>query len=251
MKNKNMALTDIEIINKFKLKPKDRILDVGGSMKQHTDIKIDTLVDILHPSESHMGSQKLYAKKFVRLDLNTDIFPFEDNEFDFCICTHTIEDLLYPFLALKEMSRVAKRGYLVTPSFGNDIIFSHVDITNWLTGIRRVPGISHHKWLFYQKQEIVQIIPKNYPLLYSSEFQYSNWIGEEEFEYYWEKEIKWNEINDLDFRIIITKYRDFVKRNKSKLKRTGPVAVYLDNPYFYLKEIAKFFLKKGYGFTNK
>jgi len=246
-----MSLTDFEIIKKFKIMPTDKILDVGGSMKQHTDIKIDTLVDTLHPDLVDINGKGLLAKKFVQLDLNCDKFPFKDNEFDFCICTHTMEDLPYPFLAIKEMSRVAKRGYLVTPSFGKDIVFTHLDITNWLTGFRRVPGISHHKWLFYMKGDTMQVVPKNYPLLYSTDFHYSDWSGEDEFEYYWEKKIKFNEIMDLDFRVIIKEYRSFIKRNQSKLKYRGPILLYVDNPIYYIKEIVKLIFKKGYGFTNK
>jgi ubiquinone/menaquinone biosynthesis C-methylase UbiE len=42
--------------------------------------------------------------------------PYEDKEFDFVYCRHVLEDLIYPFRVIKEMQRVAKAGYIETPS---------------------------------------------------------------------------------------------------------------------------------------
>lgn len=238
-----MSLTDSEIIKKFKIKPTDKVLDVGGSMKQHTEIPIDTLVDAIRPEVSEFNSGKLLAKHFVKLDLNRDKFPFGNKQFDFCLCTHTLEDLPYPFLAIQEMSRVAKRGYIATPSFGNDIVFTHIDFTNWGTGARRVPGISHHKWLFYIKNRVMRVVPKNYPLLYSDEFQFIKWMGEPEFQYPWQGEIKYDEVKDFDFRLLIQEYRNFVSGNRSQLKK-GRTLFYLDNPIYFAKAEIKKCLKK-------
>ena len=243
-----MHLTDSEIIKKFKIKPNDRVLDVGGSMNQHRGMAVDTLVDAIRPEESKHYKSKLLAKNFVRLDLDVDKFPFKDNEFDFCLCTHTLEDLPYPFLAISEMSRVAKRGYISTPSFGQDITLSHVNFTDWKTGVRRVPGVAHHKWLFYEKGGIMNVVPKNYPLLYSSEFQFTKWNGDDEFRLYWKGKINYSEFKDLDFEALIKEYRGFVGRNKSRLSRFPLAAVYLDNPFYYAKELIKLILGRGYGF---
>lgn len=243
-----MPQKDEEIIKKFRIKPTDRILDVGGSMNQHKGIRVDTLVDAIRPEESKYYKSNLLAKNFVRLDLNSDKFPFRDKEFDFCLCTHTLEDLPYPFLAIKEMSRVAKRGYIATPSFGQDIVFDHVNFTNWRTGARRVPGLAHHKWLFYEKEGVMNVVPKNYPLLYSSEFQFVKWKGDPEFQYPWAGKINFKEIKDYDFEKLILEYRHFVMKNRKKLIKFPVAAIYLDNPVYYLKELIKSILGRGYGF---
>lgn len=243
-----MPQTDRELTQKYKIKPTDKVLDVGGSMNQHTGIKIDTLVDAIRPEESKHYKNKLLAKNFVRVDLNVDKFPFKDNEFDFCLCTHTLEDLPYPFLAITEMSRVAKRGYIATPSYGLDITLSNINFTNWGTGARRVPGLAHHKWLFYDKGGVMSVVPKNYPLLYSSEFQFTKWGGDSEFQFYWDKKINYQEFKDFNFDDLIAEYRSFVKKNKNKLTHFPLAAVYLDNPIYYAKEIIKTILGKGYGF---
>lgn len=243
-------ITDSEILDLLKIKPTDRVLDVGGSMKQHKDIAIDTLADIIRPEESPYFPEKLKAKKFVRTDFTKDKLPFKDKEFDVCLCTHTLEDLFDPFILMEEIQRVAKRGIIVTPSFGEDIIFSKYNLTDWLTGARRVPGVGHHKWLFIKSGNMMVVIPKNYPILYSSDFHYTNWSGDKEFVYVWNNIIRYERKSDLDFHKLISIYRSFVNKNKTHLKKGLPL-MYFDNPFVILKQIAKLIFKKGEAFSHK
>lgn len=242
-------LTDEGIIAKLKIKPTDRILDIGGAMKQHSGFEVDTLVDIISPDEAPYKKEKLLAKHFYRCDITKEKLPFADKSFDFVLCTHTLEDLYNPFLIIGEMTRVGKKGYITTPSFGSDIVYSHYNLTDWLTGGRRVSGTAHHKWLFYPKGGVMQILPKNYPLLSTPEFQVTGWSGEEEFEYYWEGNINCKEIKDLDFHKLISEYRNFMRINKDKIKK-GRAVYFVDNPLYYVKELIKFLLKKGEGFSH-
>jgi len=243
-------LSDKEIIHRFQLKPTDKILDVGGSMRQHLEIKVDTLVDIIRPEEAPYGPTELLAKNFVRLDITRQRLPFKDNEFDFCLCSHTLEDLISPFLVLEEMARTAKRGLIVTPSFGSDIVFSHLNFTDWLTGARRIPGQAHHKWLFYKQGRKIRIIPKNFSILYTSNFQVAQWSGAEEFVYYWEGKIEYEKGNDLNIHKLIDEYDGYIKAHRLKIKK-GRALFYIDSPFYFLREFAKLLLKKGEGFKYR
>jgi len=180
-------LSDREIINRFKVKSTDRVLDIGGSMKQRQEIKVDTLVDIIRPEKAPYSASRLLANRFIELDVTRQKMPFKDKEFDFCLCSHTLEDLTYPFLVIEEMSRVAKRGLIITPSMGDDMVFSHIDFTDWLSGARRLPGGAHHKWFFIKENKKLRVIPKNYPILYTRDFQVIRWKGEDEMILYWER----------------------------------------------------------------
>ena len=242
-----MMLTDKEIISKYNLKATDKILDIGGSMKQHSDIKIHTLVDIVHPKKAPYYPSELKAKKFVQVDIQSTKLPFRKNEFDFCLCTHTIEDLNWPFMVLDEMARVSKRGLITTPSRGEDMVFTPFDITNWMTGGRRSPGIAHHKWFFEKRGKTLYVITKNYPLLYSGEFQFTKWSGPLECQYYWESEIKYKVAQEIDFHPLIMEYRKFVEKNKRYLTK-GKILVYFDKPVQIIKQWLKLFLKRGKGF---
>ena len=73
-----------------------------------------------------------------------------------CVLTYW-KNLASPFMVMDEMKRVAKRGLIVTPTMGFDMVFSPIDSTDWLTGARRVPGQAHHRWFFVRKE-----ITKNY-----------------------------------------------------------------------------------------
>jgi hypothetical protein len=148
------------------------------------------------------------------------------------------------------MSRVSKRGLIITPSMGADMVFSHIDFSDWLTGAKRVPGNGHHKWFFYKKGKKMRIIPKNFPILYTSDFHITGWLGELEFEYYWEGRIDYEKGNDLNIHKLIDEYETYIKNNKSVIKR-GRVLFYLDSPGHYLKQLFKLPLRRGSGFKHR
>lgn len=154
--------------------------------------------------------------------------PFKDKQFDVCLCTHVLEDLPSPFLVMEEMARVAKRGLIVTPSMGIDMKFGLIDYTDWLTGAKRVPGESHHKWFFVKEDNNLKVIPKNYPILYMEEFQVTGWSGEVEMEYYWKGIIKYSEFSTLNIHKLIDEYERFLNKNEDKIE-IGTAVIFTDN----------------------
>lgn len=243
-------MTDKELINKYKIKKSDRVLDIGGSMKQHDEIKIDTLVDLVRPEETPYGTSSLNAKNFVQLDITKEKLPFRDKEFDFVMCTQTIEDLYNPFLVLNEMGRVAKRGLIISPSMGADMVFSNIDYTEWLTGARRMPGHAHHKWFLVIEKGTLKLIPKIYPILYTSDFQITGWSGDKDIYYYWEKDLKYTEFNGLKMHDIIDEYQNFVNKNK-KLITKERTLFFVDDIFHFVKANVKRILKRGSGYVYR
>lgn len=248
--NNMPKLTDLEITDKLNITTTTKVLDIGGSFNQHEIIKVDTLVDLIPPDKNPYWPSTLKAKKFVQLDITKEKLPFKDKEFDVCLCTHVLEDLYNPFLVIDEMSRVAKRGYIATPSRGVDMEFSHYNLTDWLTGARRQPGHSHHHWFFENKSDQLYVVPKIYPLLYTGEFQITNWTGEEESSLFWKDKINYEVLGSIDTHGIIKEYRKFMAANKGKYRRS-PVLFYIDNPYYIVKELVKYLFHRGMGFVRK
>lgn len=245
-----MLLTDGEIVDRLKIKPSDKVLDIGGSMMQHKKIKVDTLIDIIRPEDAPYGASKLLANKFVKVDFTREKLPFADKEFDVVLCTHVLEDLPSPFLVMDEIKRVGKRGLIVTPSMGFDMKFTPIDYTNWLTGARRVPGEAHHKWFFVKEGGVLKVIPKIYPILYTEEFQLTKWKGEVEMEYYWSGTIKYSEFSSLNIHKLIDEYKRFMNKNNEKIE-VGSVAYFVDNPINTLKALVKRFLRRGSGYKYR
>jgi len=245
-----MLLTDEEIIKLLNIKPTDRILDIGGSMTQHELIQIDTIADIIRPEEAPYQPSKLKSKKFVKLDITRDKLPFKDKEFDIVLCTHTLEDLPTPFLVMDEMSRVAKKGLIVTPSMGFDMTFTEINITDWLTGTRRVPGHAHHKWFFIKDKNGLKVLQKSFPVLYTPAFQIVGWTGEKEMIYVWKDKIDYEEISNLNVHNLIDEYQKFVNANKQNIKK-GRALYFIDNPISMAKAWAKLIIKRGEGYKQR
>jgi len=93
-----------------------------------------------------------YAKeypneKFVRINANEGTL-FEDNEFDFVVCTHLVEHTQNPLEVCAELSRIGQRGYIEVPT----ALFDNMTIGN-----SNPPPHGHTFWVFFDdiKNEIV------------------------------------------------------------------------------------------------
>ncbi|MGD0993327.1 MAG: methyltransferase domain-containing protein [Gemmatimonadales bacterium] len=79
-------------------------------------------------------------------------WPFADKQFDFAVCSHTLEDLRDPVGVCDELQRVARRGYIEVPS------------REWEScrGLERPrqAGLSHHRWLVEIRGSTVSFLPK-------------------------------------------------------------------------------------------
>ncbi len=130
--------------NRFDLtiKRKDRVLEVGGGHDPHprSNVVVDKYVD----SNFHRcGDLKvLKHQKFLAAD--GENLPFKDKEFDYVICCHVLEHVEDPVKFLSEQFRVAKRGYIETPS---------------LLGERLFPKESH-KWTLHEMNDILYLVEK-------------------------------------------------------------------------------------------
>jgi SAM-dependent methyltransferase len=65
-------------------------------------------------------------------------YPFADQSIDVVICSHTLEDVRDPVWVCREMNRIAKRGYIETPSRVAE------SCRGWEHP--RLAGLSHHRW---------------------------------------------------------------------------------------------------------
>ena len=131
----------------------DRALDVGGWF---APLNIATHEIDTNPYDSRKVANALFPEQPDRFDRDTwtvhDVmqtpWPFPDKYFDFCFCSHLLEDLTDPISTCHEMMRVSKAKYIETPSRVREIFTKERLL--WLRGLfgtKPQIGDPHHHWL--------------------------------------------------------------------------------------------------------
>lgn len=107
----------------------DRVLDIGSGGDPFPAATI--LADrFLEPTRHRTDRFRTDDKPVVICDINA--LPFAASTFDYVICAHVLEHVDDPVLACKELQRVARAGFIETPTLAKDMLFS------WAEGM--------HKW---------------------------------------------------------------------------------------------------------
>ncbi|RJQ27593.1 class I SAM-dependent methyltransferase [Candidatus Parcubacteria bacterium] len=99
----------------FKVNKKDLVIDIGSGDKPFW--RGDVFFDDLGQSDN----QRISASKVIN-DLGVFVngviekAPFKDKAFDFSFCAHLLEHTERPELAIKELERISKKGYIEVPN---------------------------------------------------------------------------------------------------------------------------------------
>jgi SAM-dependent methyltransferase len=109
----------------------DLVLDVGSG--GYPFKRANHLADKFPEETTHrVESMVLDGRTFFEVDIEK--LPFEDGAYDFVFCSHVMEHLDNPGQAMRELSRVGKRGYLEVPTRLSDVMFNFTRLQN------------HHRW---------------------------------------------------------------------------------------------------------
>lgn len=136
------------------------------------------------------------GKKFFTLNLNFESqwdevlkFVEENGKFDFCICSHTLEDLALPAVALEKIPQISKGGFISTPTKYRE--FSRLVNQPWL-------GYIHHRWIFTFEKGIFLGLPKlNFLEYFEGAEQIGNPFEEvADLSFFWEDSIQFKILNN-------------------------------------------------------
>jgi len=102
------------------IRRKYKVLEVGGG--NHPDKRAQVVVDKYVEDNTHRSGdlKVLKNQKFIQADGGH--LPFNDKEFDYVICRHVLEHVEDPIQFVKEQVRVAKMGYIETPTLLGEYI---------------------------------------------------------------------------------------------------------------------------------
>jgi hypothetical protein len=101
--------------------------------------------------------EKSKLQNYKVANVSVDVLPYSNKEFDFVYCRHVIEDLWNPSHCLNEISRVAKEGWIETPSPLCEMT-KNVDGSESVTTPWR--GYAHHRYMVWNDNDVLKILPK-------------------------------------------------------------------------------------------
>jgi len=97
------------------IKKDDLVLDVGSGDKPFW--RADVIVDkYLEDDQQRHSGAIVYDKRKLFVKADVENLPFKDKVFDFVFCSHLLEHVENPDKAIRELNRVAKRGYIEVPN---------------------------------------------------------------------------------------------------------------------------------------
>jgi hypothetical protein len=136
----------------------DLVLDVGGWIQPFT--RADWVIDLM-PYDSRgrfgvqgEGQERFSAATWVERDIcDHEPWPFEDGQFDFATCAHTLEDVRDPIWVCHELTRVARAGYIEVPSRLEEHTYGFQG--PWV-------GWGHHRWLIDVGENRIDFVFKHH-----------------------------------------------------------------------------------------
>jgi SAM-dependent methyltransferase len=124
------------------IKRSDRVLEVGGGHNPHP--RSNVIVDKFVESNFHRSGDIKVMKHQQFLNADGENLPFKDKEFDYVICCQVLEHVENPVRFLSEQFRVAKRGFIETPSLIGEYLFPR----------------ESHKWILHEHNDVLYLVDK-------------------------------------------------------------------------------------------
>ncbi len=120
------------------------VLDVGGAARPLS--RADWILDLApYEARGQLGSdgdpahERFGPERWVQRDIcMREPWPFANGQFDFAVCSHTLEDVRDPVFVASELQRVARAGYVEVPSLRQELTYGIQG--PWV-------GWGHHHWL--------------------------------------------------------------------------------------------------------
>jgi len=113
-------------VMRWDIKPGELAIDIGSGANP---FHLATHLGERHLGETvHRQSTRLVMDHRPMICFDVLNAPFRDKAWDFVFCSHMIEHVEKPGAALREISRIGKRGYIEAPSKTSDVLMNFTKI---------------------------------------------------------------------------------------------------------------------------
>jgi hypothetical protein len=135
------------------------VLDVGGGARPFA--RADWVLDVLPYAargqlgwDGDRGAERFGPDRWIEHDICArEPWPFTERQFDFAVCSHTLEDVRDPIWVAAELQRVAAAGYIEVPSLREEL--THGIQGPWV-------GWGHHRWLVLVHDPGIEFVFKHH-----------------------------------------------------------------------------------------
>lgn len=105
---------------------KDKVLEIGPGADPYfrSDILLEKKYSTEEEYYSQLGKEEHIKTNKTIIFYDGEIMPFNDDEFDYVICSHVLEHIDDVDKFIKEIMRVGKRGYFEFPTIYYDYIYN-------------------------------------------------------------------------------------------------------------------------------
>jgi SAM-dependent methyltransferase len=111
--------------------PDDKILDVGSG---GWPFRYATHLADKYPDRTTHRVEAIVTDQRPFFEVDLEKLPFKDKAYDFVFCSHVLEHMGNPGVAMRELMRVARKGYIEVPTRLSDVMFNFTRLPN------------HHRW---------------------------------------------------------------------------------------------------------
>jgi hypothetical protein len=190
------------------------VLDVGAGANAFP--RADWVIDLMPYTERggygpppDPAVERFDSSTWVERDIcDRAPWPFADNQFDFVVCSHTLEDVRDPIGVCDELNRVGRAGYIEVPSRLEEQTYGIQG--HWA-------GWSHHRWLVDLEGDELVFVLKHHLVSGRRAVQFTERFGrslapeERVHRLWWEGGFRYRERMFYDFREFDAYLADFVR----------------------------------------
>jgi hypothetical protein len=144
-----------------RLPPDALVLEVGGGASPLA--RADWVIDLMAYADRGLygpppdpAQERFTDRTWVCADIcDRRPWPFADGQFDFSVCSHTLEDIRDPIWVCSELMRVSRAGYIEVPSRLEEQSYGFQG--PWA-------GWGHHRWLIDLEGDSLSFVAKHHVL---------------------------------------------------------------------------------------